>query len=182
MREGRSWASWRREQQPWWPAQSPFPNMRMMYVNGICLNACIIFFLFQVITLIPIHIFPHFTSFRWCWNTKIKSGTSSDGSVWSIGLSNFTHQYLWGAAGPSTSLLYFSPRGSYAQKNCAFFPVFFFPQRNIIPLHYLSHPRTSAAQTLSSAMQWGWKEERNGRREALRRLSFHFHLRVMTFI
>lgn len=34
-----------------------------------------------------------------------------------------------------------------------FFPVFFFPQRNIIPLHYLSHPRTSAAQTLSSAMQ-----------------------------
>lgn len=31
--------------------------------------------------------------------------------------------------------------------------VLFFPQRNIIPLHYLSHPRTSAAQTLSSAMQ-----------------------------
>lgn len=153
MREGRSWASWRREQQPWWPAQSPFPNMRMMYVNGICLNACIIFFLFQVITLILIHIFPHFTSFRWCWNTKIKSGTSSDGSVWSIGLCNFTHQYLWGAAGPSTSLLYFSPRGSYAQKNCAFFSRFLFPQRNIIPLHYLSHPRTSAAQTLSSAMQ-----------------------------
>lgn len=30
---------------------------------------------------------------------------------------------------------------------------FFFPQRNIIPLHYLSHPRTSAEQTLSSAMQ-----------------------------
>lgn len=30
---------------------------------------------------------------------------------------------------------------------------FFFPQRNIIPLHYLSHLRTSAEQTLSSAMQ-----------------------------
>lgn len=31
--------------------------------------------------------------------------------MWSIGLCNHAHQYLCGAAGPSSSLLYFSPRG-----------------------------------------------------------------------
>lgn len=32
-------------------------------------------------------LFPLFF-FRWCWNTKIRNGTSSDGSVRSIGLCN----------------------------------------------------------------------------------------------